>query len=136
MALSDKAKSGIDKDIEKDLETVQDKYKKQYKAIALEVITNYNEKLSGRVGKFCEEVAPFMTAELPMNPQLVREAMEINCKKIRDILGSINDIMSKIGSPAIKILIFDTLKDGLGYLKEASVETTIKLDRMVGTRVN
>ena len=136
MALSDKAKSGINNDIEQDLETVQDKYKEQYKAIALEVITNYNERINGRLEKFCEEVAPFMTAELPMNPKLVREAMEINSKKIRDILTSINELVSSIGSPAIKILFVDTLKDGLGYLKEASVETVIKLDRMVGKKDN
>jgi ribosomal protein S17E len=136
MALSEKAKNGINKDIEQDLETVQDKYKEQFKAIALEVITSYNERITNRLDKFCEEVSPFMTAELPMNPKLVREAMEINSKKIRDILTSINELLSPIGNPAIKILFVDTLKDGLGYLKESSVETVIKLDRMVGKKVN
>jgi hypothetical protein len=131
MALSEKTKQLIQRDVAEDMEKIESQYHEAYKRIAIEGITSYNERLEARLDKFQEEVSPFMVAELPNSPEVVRKALDINCSKIRETLATINSLVSPIGSPAIKILVVEALRDGISYLKELSVQTDIEIGRMV-----
>jgi hypothetical protein len=131
MALSKKTKQLIQRDVAEDMEKNESQYHEAYKRIAIEGITSYNERLEARLDKFQEEVSPFMVAELPNSPEVVRKALDINCSKIRETLATINSLVSPIGSPAIKILVVEALRDGISYLKELSVQTDIEIGRMV-----
>ena len=131
MALSEKTKQLIQRDVAEDMEKIESQYHEAYKRIAIEGITSYNERLEARLEKFQEEVSPFMVAELPNSPEVVRKALDINCSKIRETLATINSLVSPIGSPAIKILVVEALRDGISYLKELSVQTDIEIGRMV-----
>jgi type I site-specific restriction endonuclease len=131
MALSEKTKQLIQRDVAEDMEKIESQYHEDYKRIAIQGITSYNERLEARLDKFQEEVSPFMVAELPNSPEVVRKALDINCSKIRETLTTINSLISPIGSPAIKILVVEALRDGISYLKELSVQTDIEIGRMV-----
>lgn len=131
MPLSEKNKQLIERDVTKDMNQIEAQYQEAYKRIAVAGITSYNERLESRLDKFQEEVVPFMTAELPNNPEVVRKSLDINCSKIRETLASINSLISPIGSPAIKVLLVEVLRDGISYLKELSIQTDIEIGRMV-----
>src|ERR1035441_669857 len=90
MALSEKTKQLIQRDVAEDMEKIESQYHEAYKRIAIEGITSYNERLEARLDKFQEEVSPFMVAELPNSPEVVRKALDINCSKIRETLATIN----------------------------------------------
>jgi len=131
MALSEKTKQLIQRDVAEDMGKIKSQYHEAYKRIAIEGITSYNERLEARLDRFQEEVSPFMVAELPNSPEVVRKTLDINCSKIRETLANINSLVSPIGSPAIKILVVEALRDGISYLKKLNVQTDIEIGRMV-----
>lgn len=132
MTLSKNKKNQIDISVRKSAETLNHKQQEQFIEASILIETELNENMDQLFNDYRNEVAPFVLGSIPLNPGRGNEIIESTAVDIKRLLQEVAKSLSNIGNAGVKVLMCDTIKQGIKILQKSSINQDILMRRVLG----
>jgi hypothetical protein len=132
LTLSKNKKNQIDISVRKSAETLNHKQQEQFIEASILIETELNENMDQLFNDYRNEVAPFVLGSIPLNPGRGNEIIESTAVDIKRLLQEVAKSLSNIGNAGVKVLMCDTIKQGIKILQKSSINQDILMRRVLG----
>lgn len=134
MTLSKEKRQQIKANIQKTAENLTNKQQEMFVDAAVSVETTLNEGIDDLLNNYRNEIAPFILGLIPLSPGKTNEIIETTAVEVKKVLQEIMKTISITGDAGIKVIMCETIKQGINLLKESSIQQHILMKRVLGEK--
>ena len=105
---------------------------KAYTEASIAIETALNEDIDRVLEDYRYEASSFILGDVPNNPGKTNSVVEMTAVRIKTLLQEIMSNISDIGNAGVKVMMCDSIKQGLRVLQKSSINHDILLKRVLG----